>query len=234
MTADSSKPEYNPSLLASAVIDCDWLALYERLPLKTFLRASLADNPQLLYKYNQVQCIGGAEWKLYRHSLFVEMTLALYREKAHKLNDFRADAGFEQQYLRIAPGFRYRVRNRFSLVGALTVTAWSRTKARAPLHPDIARLALRFEAPLLFRETNAEAVRSLVFMEQQRDTTRGDMARAMDAREGVLREYSHMLEGLQLEDETFDYTRETEALRERREQIQKRMKEIEQLLKETE
>ncbi len=234
LTADSSKPEYNPSLLASAVIDFDWLALNKAVPLKTYLFAGLADNPQLLYKYNQLRFTLGAEWKLFRHSFFADCIFSLYREKAHKLNDFRADAGFEQQYLKLAPGLRYRIRNRFSLIAGAAVTMWSRTKSTDPLLPDIAALTLRFEAPIYFRETNTEAIRSLVFMEQRSDKTQPDLAEQIKKDAGIFGKYSTLFEGLDIEKETFDYTAEKEKMRERREHIQERMKEIEELLQETE
>jgi hypothetical protein len=34
-------------------MDIDWIARFRKLPLKTYLNISMADNPDLLYLYSQ-------------------------------------------------------------------------------------------------------------------------------------------------------------------------------------
>jgi hypothetical protein len=235
-TADAGKPLYNPELFGSVLLDMDWLAVHQRIPLKTYLTAGLVDEPQLLYRYNQLAFTGGIEWKGYRHSLFVEGGAAFYKEKGHRLNGNTPDGGYEQMYAWVRPGARYRLGNRFSLVGAVGVTLVRKTKPADPLVPRLFSMTVRFEAPLMFRETNTEAIRTLVFVERGKEQLK-ERGLARDGEAGArtpLAGQMEVLEGLGEGSESFDYAHEQEELRKRREETRKKMEEIEALLNEIE
>lgn len=236
-TTEASKPLYSPELFGSAVIDLDWLALQNKVPIKTYLAGGLVDDPQLLYRYNQLSFRGGLEWKGYRHSLFFEGCAALYKEKGHRLNGNIPDLGYEQMYGRLRPGARYRIRDRFSLVGSIGVTVFQKTKQTDPLVPELFSAAVRFEAPLAFRETDTEAIRTMVFVQRQKEQLRNRGATARERDSLGQASFGNQLESLEelgMGTESFDYSREKQELRKRREETRKKMEEIEKLLREIE
>jgi len=233
-TANPDKPNYSPSLVGSIIVDFDWISLFRRFPLKTYLMAGMADNTQLLYRYNQLFGSVGLEWKMYRHSLFVDAGGALYKEKANKLTDNIADKTYAQSFVWIEPGGRYRLLNRFSILAGARLVVYQDRKKRYPITPDVLRFDLRFEAPLYFRETNTEAIRTLVFMEQEKEKKRAaDTLAQAEARKDYFGEYNLGLGVNQVQGETFDYAKERQELIKKRQEIQAKMDEIEALLNET-
>ncbi|MBD3393746.1 MAG: hypothetical protein GF418_16560 [Chitinivibrionales bacterium] len=230
--ADSTRPLYSPFLMPSLVADLDWIARPKQMPLKTYLSIGLVDDPQLLYRYTQLAAAAGAEWKTYQHSVFVDAGVSLYKEKRNKLDP--GDDGFEQFRVWIEPGGRYRIRSRFSIIASLGVTVYQQLKNNTALEPHIASLSVSFEAPILFKETNTEAIRTLVFMEQKEQQETDSFAENVESGRGLLGEIDTMISGLEEGGETFDYSKEREDLAKRRKEIQKKMAEIEQILKEIE
>jgi hypothetical protein len=227
-TNAKEKPEYNTYPSASLVADLDWLAFKKWLPLKTYLKIGLADNPDLLFKYDQIAASSAIEWKAYQHSLFVNAGIAAYKEKASKNRP--GDASYAQRYAWIEPGGRYRFFSRFSLIGSVKISLYQDIKERdkSPLNPELFNVSLRVEAPVFFRETNAEAIRTLVFLEQRKEK-KSETAVAASMTSG-----QSLLNNLGTLDETdtlgsFDYSQEREELIKRREETQRKMSEIEKL-----
>lgn len=231
-TADTSKPDYTPHLLPSLVVDLDWLARFEHLPLKSYVKVSAADNPQLLYRYRQLGVLGGCEWKMYKHGIFLEAGTGLYREKASKLNNFKADAGFEQLHVWLRPGGRYRFAQRFSVIGGIRIPLYQRLKSRKALPVEVFDVSVRLDAPLYFRETNTEAIRTLVFMEQRKREEETEQEPVVER--GAFDELGLELPGLEGSGEGFDYKDKKAELVQRRKEVQETMKEIEMLLEEIE
>lgn len=232
LNADATKPFYSPFLLPSLIIDLDWLSMKKQLPLKTYLYFGLADNPQLLFQYHQLSFKLGAEWKMYQHSIFIESGLALYKEKPNKYN-LQGDERFKQTYAWFQPGARYRILNRFSLVGGLYIAFFQKVKNRSTLVPDIFSITLRFEAPLFFRETNTEAIRTLVFMEKEKKASELSV-KNIGSEKDKLDGYKTLFQELGEEGVSMDFEKDSDEMKKRREEIQKKMKEIEALLEETE
>jgi hypothetical protein len=89
------------------------------------------------------------------------------------------------------------------------------------------RLSAAFEAPLMFRETNAEAIRTMIFVEQNK-------VKLPDSIETSIRTGTQLTNGLNLDVKKLDLEiNESESEKEvlkRREDIQKKMDEIERLL----
>jgi hypothetical protein len=240
LTTDAEKPEYSPFFGISVVGDIDWLARFKSFPFKTALAMSLVDDAEQLHRYNQLAISTALEWKQYRHALFLEGGTALYREKPNRLNPL-GDDSYEQYYVWLAPGGRYRLADRFSLSGSLRITLYEKLKAIPAtrtdlrLNPPTAAVALRIEVPLFFQETNTEAIRSLVFMEQRKEQDKNELTNLP----GRSRARS-LIEDLSLppqegqEDGGIDEQPDVDKLIERREELQQKMDEIERLLKDTE
>jgi hypothetical protein len=240
LTTDAQKPEYSPFFGISAIADIDWLARFKTFPFKTALGISLVDDAEQLHRYNQLAITTTLEWKQYLHALFIEGGTALYREKPNRLNT-SGDNGYQQHYVWLAPGGRYRVRERFSLSGSVRITLFEKLKAVPAtrtdlrLNPPTATVALRVEVPLFFQETNTEAIRSLVFMEQRTEQDKAEISH----QPGQSRARSLIEElGLPQEDGQSEALKDAQPdgqqLIERREELQQKMEEIERLLKDTE
>ncbi|MDD5675636.1 MAG: hypothetical protein PHC61_15815 [Chitinivibrionales bacterium] len=227
ITTDKTKPDFNPFLFPSAIIDLDWLALYKSLPLKTYLAVNLADNGELLFRYNQIAVNYGAEWKMNLHSFFLDGGIGLYQEKHTKIS--AGDAGYDQQYGWLEPGGRYRLKNRFSVVGGVRFMVFESVKPRNGLQPNFFGFHVRLEAPLLYKETNTEAIRTLIFMEQVKEKKADALAKNIESQHSVINQLKGSLEGLRDSTETFDYSNERSALIKRREDIQSKMKSIENI-----
>jgi len=127
----------------------------------------MVDNPDLLYRYDQLTVVSAAEWKAFAHSLFVNAGLAMYKEKATKGQ--RGDAAYSQQYAWIEPGGRFRFFSRFSLVGSVKMSLYQALKEKNPLNPELFNVSMRIEVPIFMRETNTEAIRTLIFLGQRKE-----------------------------------------------------------------
>jgi len=225
-TAQRDKPEYNPYLLASLIVDADWLALWKTFPVKTYLAAGMVDNVDLLPYYNQLYFKFAVEWKMYQHGVYFALGEGMYREKSTRLGP--GDNGYAQSYFWLEPGGRYRLWNRVSLLGAVKLALFQNVKDKNPVHPELFRMSLRVEAPILFKETNTEAIRTLVFMERKKEKTADGIEKKITAGKSLLGDVNASLIGLDSTDKS-DFLEEKEAMKKRREETQKKMDEIEQL-----
>lgn len=231
VNTESSKPEYSPFLTGSLLSDIDWVALWSHVPLKTYLNVGLVNDPQALHQYQQLQILKGFEWKMLEHSLFLEAGGAFYKEKPSRTNA-TGDQSFEQWHTWIQPGARYRLHKKISVVCGLGVTLAAKTHEGKNITPSILNFSFRVEAPIAFKETDTEAIRTLVFMEQKKNGSKYSSANHLN--DSVITQYDEVVRGLDLQQESFDYNTENQELRKKREQIQQKMEEIEQMLKETE
>ncbi|MBD3422695.1 MAG: hypothetical protein GF398_21480 [Chitinivibrionales bacterium] len=231
--ADSTKPEFNPHLLPSLIVDLDWLRLVERFPLKTYFMASMADNPLLLHRYDQLHFCFGAEWKMYQHSLYGSIGTGLYKEKKNKFYP-GGDDRYRQFYTYVEPGGRFRFLNRFSILGSVKVGLFKGVKQDYELKPDYLTISLKVVGPIYFKETNTEAIRTLIFMEQAKSKKKDDLEESIATQKHHFEDLGLGLSGIEQENETFDYKDEREKLVKQRREIQKKMDEIEQLLRKIE
>jgi len=229
-TTAKDKPEYNSYPTASVVADLDWLAFKKWLPFKTYLKLSMSDNPDVLYRYDQLAMLSAIEWKLFQHSLFCGIGTAMYKEKPTTTRS--GDNGYSQRYAWIEPGARYRLFSMFSLIGSAKLTLYQDLKEKNPVKPELFNVSIRLEAPIFFRETNTEAIRTLIFMEQKKEKKQEAVASAADmsSRKNLLKDISGL--GLDAEADSlgsFDFSQERQDLVKRREDTQKKMAEIEKL-----
>ncbi len=230
-TSDTSKPEFSPFFFPSITADCDVIARIPSLPLKAYISVGFADQPTLLFRYSQLAIKGGLEARLYKHSFFVDGGVGLYKEKPTRLNGMVGDNGFTQGYVWIGPGGRYRLRDRFSIVGSIKFALVQFLKTSKPLTPDLIGLGIRIEAPVYYRETNTEAIRSLVFMEREKTIRAATAGKDVHTKEYF--ETLHLdLDTISGKRETFDFSAENEKLVKERAAVQEKMDTLEQMLNE--
>ncbi len=228
ISGTKDKPEYNSYPSATLLFDVDWLAYKKWLPLKTYVRFSLVDNPDVLYRYDQIALASSIEWKMFQHCLFASAGMGLYKEKQTKIR--AGDDTYGQKYVWVEPGMRYRLFPQLSVLASAKVTVYQDVAGKDPLKPELFNVSLKLEAPVFFTETNTEAIRTLIFMEQKKE-------KKVDA---IVKTTNHatdknLMEGIDLPElgqdslESFDFNQERQDLIKRREETQKKMADIERL-----
>lgn len=228
--AAAGKPTYGSFMLPSGILDLDWLAFFKTFPLKTYFSAGLADEPGLLYRYRQVSLKTGIEWKTHQHSAFLDIGAGLYKEK--RSGHFAGDATYRQKIVWFEPGIRYRFFGAYSLLSSLRIAAYRaldrENDRRLPV--SIVRFAAVMDIPLLFRETNTETIRTLVFMERTKDRKKDTISEAIEQGKRFDVNIDKELNSLELN--SFAPAQEKDELR-KREDIQKKLDDLEKLLDET-
>ncbi|MBN2035536.1 MAG: hypothetical protein JW768_02220 [Chitinispirillaceae bacterium] len=230
-SAASGKPEYSPFMLPSGVIDLDWLAFFKTIPLKTYFAVSFVDEPLLLHRYEQIGAVSGFEWKQYRHSYFIDIGAGFYKEK--RSGSFRGDSSYFQRIAWFEPGVRYRLFGIISLLGSFRVMAYQKLKELRPLPAAYVRASFWCEIPLLYKETNTEAIRTLVFLEREKAEKKDKITSSFEQGKRVESGLDKAFKSLHIESEFPDSEQEKAELQKRKE-IEKKMEEIEQLLEEIE
>jgi hypothetical protein len=227
VTAQSDKPEYNPYLLATAVADLDWLALWKFLPIKTYLSVGMLDNVELLPFYNQISIKSAVEWKMYQHSVFFGLGLGLYQEKSNRKSP--GDKGYPQRYFWIEPGGRYRLLDRFCIVGSMKLALFQKEKDVGPVKPELFSIGLKVEAPIFLRETNTEVIRTLIFMERKKEKKPDSFQAKVVTGKSLMSDMNAFLIDAQGAVGDTLYRDEKEALKKKREETHQKMEEIERL-----
>lgn len=227
--AISGRPEYHAYIRPSLIMDFDWIALNNDFPLKTYVHASMADNPDLLFLYSQLSLILGIEWKLSGNSYSIDIGSGFYRELRQPDAGITGDDTYAQQRFWIEPSIRYRLFDRFSLLGAIRVLLLQKVKSERPLTPTYLRIATAVEVPLVYKETNTEAIRSMLFIEKEKRRQVDDIDSSLNNDIPFEQVLPLDIEGLDLD--TYSKEAEQKVLKQR-EEIQKKMEEIEKLLEE--
>jgi hypothetical protein len=228
-SAAAGKPEYNSYMRPSGIIDFDWLALVKTFPLKTYFEFGMADDPTLLYRYDQLSIKAGVEWKMKRQSGYCDIGAGLYREKAH--GTYGGERSYDQRVLWFEPGFRYHLSKGYSLLGSVRLLAYRQLKQHRPLPTTSIRGAAAIELPLLFRETNTEALRTLVFVEWEKEKAKDSISLRIEQGKGIESGLAKEFKALDINADIPDAEQAKEELRKRQE-IQEKMDEIETLLQE--
>jgi hypothetical protein len=227
-TALTGKPEFNAYIRPSLIADGDWIAKYQRLPLKTYLYIGLSDNPDLLYMYSQIALRCGVELKFERNSYAIDIGCGFYKEKSRRLTGYTGDASYAQQRVWIEPMVRYRLFDRATLLCSVRALVVQRVKKVRALEPEYLRIATAIETPIVFKETNSEAIRTMIFVEHNKNAVKDSTGLTIDEKKKLASDSLHItIDGLDLEQTTNESEKE---ILKRREDIQKKMEEIEQLL----
>jgi hypothetical protein len=212
------------------LFDLDWLTLFKTFPLKTYLSTGLADEPDLLFRYNQVSIKTGLEWKMYGSSGFLDIGSGFYKEKGK--GAFSGDDAYRQCVVWVEPGVRYRFSGAYSMLGSLRLTTYRLLKDKNPLPTSFIRAAAVINIPLLFRETNAEAIRTLVFMERRNERKKDTIARNIELGKNVDNGIGKELNSLNINSAVPGADKEKED-KQKRETIQQKLDDLEKLLDET-
>ncbi len=226
-TSQADKPEYNPYLFPSLTLDLDWLALFKFLPMKTYVFMGMVDNIDYLPLYDQLSLRFAVEWKMYRHSVFVGLGTGLYREKRNKTTP--GDAGYAQGYFWIEPGARFRLRGRFCIIGSTKLTLFQNVKTRNPLKPELFNASIKFEVPIVFKETNAEVIRTLIFMEGKKEKKLNEFEKRIATGKSLVDTLDASLLETSDSSGTAYFPEEKDSMKKKREETQKKMDEIERL-----
>ncbi len=166
---------------------------------------------------------------MYEHSIFFDAGVGLFKEK--KKNAI--DPKYNQYYGWISPGGRYRLKNRFSIIGNFRLSMFPNVNKYGSVNPELFSLTVKFEAPIIFKETDTEAIRTLVFMEKKKEGKKEEQySKDFESDTNVLNKFEKTMADLDTEVETFDYKKEKDELIRRREKVESMMEEIEKLLKE--
>ncbi len=224
-SATSGKPEYHSYIRPSFVFDIDWMSRFKNLPLKSYLWLGTYDNPDVLFKYSQLASRIGVEWRTIRNSLFADIGLGLYKER--KNGSFSGDNRFSQQTLWIEPGARYRLFNRISILGSLRILIFQRTKPVNGLPPNYIRLSFGIAVPVTYKETNTEAIRTMIFTEKKKVQQQDIISKSIDQQKKMRTDFEINFEDL--DNKSTENVDEQEAIK-RREEIKKKMDELEHIL----
>lgn len=224
-SAASGKPEYHSYIRPSMVFDLDWMSRFKKIPLKTYLWLGSYDNADLLFKYSQCAVRMGFEWRDIKNSFFTDIGLGFYKEKKSRLNP--GDKIFAQQTLWIEPGLRYRQFNRISFLGSLRVLVLQKTKPVNGLIPNYIRLSLGIEIPIVYKETNTEAIRTMIFIENRKSNHLDIISKSINAQKKMKTDFE--INFGNLDNDISQETDEQESIK-RREEIKAKMDEIEHIL----
>jgi len=208
----------------------DLIKIVKGLPIKFYANWSLFDNESLAPFYKQHSIRVGIEYKGPRNSGFVTLKYGLYK----KVEKGKENA-YDEKILIVIPGFRYRILQRFSILGMIKVPALVDVKEKGGIPYEKFSISGGLEFPLFFRETNAEAIRAMIFLEQregsEKDLTadREKQTENMDAifgpKEGEEREEWRKI---LIEDDGL--SEREKKIREKREKIEEELQKIEDLI----
>jgi hypothetical protein len=224
-SATSGKPEYHSYIRPSFIFDIDWMSRFKNVPLKSYLWLGTYDNADLLFKYTQLASRIGIEWRTISNSIFADIGLGLYKER--KNGTFAGDSKFTQQSLWIEPGARYRIFNRISILGSLRVLVFQSTKPINGLPPNYVRLSFGIAIPVTYKETNTEAIRTMIFTENQKIQQQDIISKSIDQQKKMRTDFEINFEDL--DNKSAENVDEQEAIK-RREEITKKMDELEHIL----
>jgi hypothetical protein len=167
----STTPGFDPLLFLTVMADLDWIKVLPSLPLKFYLNYASLDDYRLAHAYAQHRVAFAAEYKGSRKGYWARVSAQLYRPLATRFNP---DPGksFLAPFFELGIGYRTMVGNRLTFTAEASldpihpVSFYSREAARPP------RLSVGFQAPLVYNETRAEAIRALIFNDEERKRIR--------------------------------------------------------------
>ena len=172
-------PGFDPLLYYSAIADLDLLKLFHSFPVKLYANYSSLDDYRLVHAYTQHQFRGAIEYMGNRKGWYMRGGMMLYKPLATKFNPDPIKEFLPPIY-EFGLGYRANFGDRFTFTADFSMD---------PIHPisfyndetgKPPKLQVGIEAPLLWTETRTEAIRALIFNEEQRKHYR-EMALKNDA-----------------------------------------------------
>lgn len=169
-------PGFDPLLYFGVVADLDLVKVFHAFPVKAYLNYVNLDDYRLVHAYSQHQFRFAVEYMGNRKNWFIRGGAMLYKSLPTQFNP-NPNGGFLPTLYEFGVGYRAAIAGRltftadFSLDPIHPVSFYDRETGKPP------RLQFGFEAPLVFNETRTEAMRALIFNEEQRKKFRVKMAK---------------------------------------------------------
>ncbi|MDB5048624.1 MAG: hypothetical protein JWO30_1695 [Fibrobacteres bacterium] len=169
-------PGFDPLLYFSLMADVDWIKVSPSLPVKVYVNYSSLDDYRLVHAYTQHQVRFAAEYKGYRKGYYLRGSALFYKPLATRFNP-DPDQEYLPTLFELGVGYRAVFGERFTFTADLgfdpihPVSFYSQEVRKPP------KIEIGIEAPLVYNETRAEAIRALIFNEEQRKRIRQLAAR---------------------------------------------------------
>ncbi len=231
---ESDRPPFVPYLGFTALIDLDLIAKFPWLPLKLYVNATNLAGENIMLYFTPVSLLGGIEYKGSRHSYFASgQAMVLKQNNDIELTQIKSSGEFDQFLFYVYPGLRYRISDRISLVGRGRLLLLS--IGDSPYLPQrMLGVSIGAEIPLLFKDTDAEALRSLIFVERRRKSNQSVAKAKAAAAQGQGRMAAIMpadsLATGEAQRRSNDYFKQREELRNSRKKVLEDMEKIEEML----
>jgi len=167
----ATTPGFDPLLFFTVMADLDWIKVMPTLPLKCYFNYSNLDDYTLAHAYTQHRFAFAAEYKGNRKGYWARVSTLLYRPLATRFNPDPAKS-FLAPFYEMGVGYRTMLGNRISFTAEASldpvhpISFYDRAANKPP------RIAIGFQSPLVYNETRAEAIRALIFNDEERKRLR--------------------------------------------------------------
>ncbi|MBW8890139.1 MAG: hypothetical protein JF616_20485 [Fibrobacteres bacterium] len=164
-------PGFDPLLFFTVMADLDWIKVMPTLPLKCYFNYSNLDDYTLAHAYTQHRIAFAAEYKGNRKGYWARVSTLLYRPLATRFNPDPSKS-FLAPFYEMGVGYRTMLGNRISFTAEASldplhpISFYDRAASKPP------RIAIGFQSPLVYNETRAEAIRALIFNDEERKRLR--------------------------------------------------------------
>ena len=239
-----STPGFDPLLYFGVIADLDLVKLFHGFPVKAYLNYVNLDDYRLVHAYTQHQFRFAAEYMGNRKNWFIRGGAMLYKPLPTQFNP-NPTGGFLPTLYEFGVGYRAAMGDRLTFTADFTfdpihpVSFYDQETGKPP------KLQIGFEAPLVFNETRTEAMRALIFNEEQRKKFRVKMAKNVALKKGQPDSAATAsAAGLKVEEISLEERKATQSkdvfkgvfdeseveVMEKRKQIRNELKQIEDLL----
>ncbi len=178
-----STPGFDPMLYVGVAADLDLVKVIHALPVKAYFNYANLDDYRLVHAYSQHQFRCAMEYMGNRRNWFIRGGAMLYKPLPTQFNP-NPPGGFLPTIYEIGMGYRAAMGDKLTFTVDFTmdpihpISFFDRETGKPP------RLQIGFEAPLVFNETRAEAIRALIFNEEQRKSFREKVAKNAAQKKG--------------------------------------------------
>ncbi len=162
-------PAFDPLISYTLIGDIDLIKYNPTMPFKLYFNYSNADNFRFYYLYSQHNFKLAFEYKGENKSIYSRFGMALYKEKENSKNPnpnpdfipplFEMGIGFKKYFDKAFP---------FSLYADIQFDPLNPIKFLSSELRKPIQIEMGIKIPIFYKETNAEALRSLIFTEQNR------------------------------------------------------------------
>ncbi|MBF0432288.1 MAG: hypothetical protein HQK83_13470 [Fibrobacteria bacterium] len=169
VNSQKETPSFDPVISFSVLADADLIKWYPAFPAKLYLNYANFDDVRFHNYYNQHKVSVGFEYKGEKESYYLKSGLAVYLEKSEELSATvnldgstgitHFGGGYRKRFVGIHP-FTINVDFEFDLLSPFGFL--DDVLHKSPL------LSFNIQTPVFYKETNTEALRSLMYAEQAR------------------------------------------------------------------